>query len=70
MEYNISQGNGPGYALGVGNTSYGVPKINVIYSGGGLGNSVNYSDRNINVQMNDSPRCPGGCMVCKGACRT
>ncbi len=68
MEYNVGQGNDSGYAEAV-NGSYKVSKGNVSYSESGLGNSVDYSDRNINVEMNVSPRCPGGCNVCKGACR-
>ena len=70
MEYNLSQGNGSGYAIEAGNGSYGISKSGVNYSGGSLGNPVDYSDRSIRVEMSSSTRCPGGCGVCKGACRS
>ncbi len=67
MEYNVGKDNS--YAVGARNDSYGVSGNDVAYSGDSLKSSVDYSDRNINVEIGSSSRCPGGCSVCKGACR-
>lgn len=68
MEYDVGQENSS-YAVNTGNDSYGLSKDSVSYSGNDLGTQVDYSDRS-SVGMNSSTRCPGGCSVCKGACRS
>ncbi len=64
MEENYGSGMG-------GEVSYG-PGFGgqASYGGGGLGGgSVDYSQRSQNSGSGSGARCPGGCSVCKGACR-
>jgi|TARA_Y100000310_G_C20328147_1_gene643969 hypothetical protein len=70
MENIYSSGNKDSSYLGSSESnSYGVSRGPVSYSENNSGNSVDYSDRNNNLEMSTSARCPGGCSVCKGACR-